>query len=55
MDNPKINISIKTLQGKQLPLSVAPTATIKEVKDLIEKEHSMPADQLKLIAYGKVL
>lgn len=29
--------------------------TIRQVKEAIEKNHALPADTLKLIAYGKVL
>ena len=48
-------IIVKTLNGKQLPLNINGEMTIRAVKEEIEKEHQMVADQLKLIAYGKVL
>jgi len=53
----KTNMKIiaKTLSGKQLPLEIEPTWTIRQVKEEIEKVHSLAADTLKLIAYGKVL
>ncbi|TNV82480.1 hypothetical protein FGO68_gene4099 [Halteria grandinella] len=50
-----MKIVIKTLQGKQLPLEVEETYTIRQTKEKIEEEHKMQADSQKLIAYGKVL
>jgi outer membrane biosynthesis protein TonB len=50
-----MKITVKTLSGKQLPIEIEPTLTIREVKQAIEKEHDLKADSLKLIAYGKVL
>ena len=50
-----MKLIVKTLNGKQLPLEVDPSWTIKQIKDQIEKEHDLKADTLKLIAYGKVL
>ena len=58
-----MKISIKTLQGKQLPLEVEDTHTVRQrvnhkieqLKAQIEKEHGFKADQQKLIAYGKVM
>ena len=50
-----MKLIVKTLNGKQLPLEVDPSWTIKQIKDQIEKEHELKADTLKLIAYGKVL
>jgi len=50
-----MKITLKTLQGKQLPLEIDDTATVAECKQKIEAEHSMPADKLKLISVGKVL
>ena len=50
-----MKIIVKTLSGKQLPLEIEPTFTIRQVKEAIEKAHELKADQLKLIAYGKVL
>ena len=50
-----MKITVKTLSGKQLPIEIELTFTIKQVKEQIEKDHDMKADTLKLIAYGKVL
>lgn len=50
-----MKIIVKTLNGKQLPLEIEATWTIRQVKEQIEKEHALAADTLKLIAYGKVL
>lgn len=50
-----MKLIVKTLAGKQLPLEVEETWTIRQIKEQIEKDHSMAADTLKLIAYGKVL
>ena len=50
-----MKIIVKTLSGKQLPLDIDPSWTIRQVKEQIEKEHQLKAESLKLIAYGKVL
>lgn len=50
-----MKIIVKTLAGKQLPIEIEPSWTIRQVKEAIEKEHDLKADTLKLIAYGKVL
>ncbi len=50
-----MKITVKTLNGKQLPLEIETTWTLRQVKEQIEKEHDLKADTLKLIAYGKVL
>jgi len=50
-----LKITVKTLNGKQLPLEIDTTWTLRQVKEHIEKEHELKADTLKLIAYGKVL
>jgi len=50
-----MKIIVKTLSGKQLPLEIEETNTIREIKEKIEAVHEMKADTLKLIAYGKVL
>ena len=50
-----MKITAKTLNGKQLPLEIELTWTVRQVKEELEKVHSLAADSLKLIAYGKVL
>ena len=50
-----MKIIVKTLNGKQLPLDIETSWTVRQVKEQIEKEHELKADTLKLIAYGKVL
>ena len=50
-----MKITIKTLNGKQLPLEIDLAWTIRQVKEACEKDHDLKADTLKLIAYGKVL
>lgn len=50
-----MKITVKTLSGKQLPLEIELTWTVRQVKEQIEKDHQLVADNLKLIAYGKVL
>lgn len=50
-----MKIIVKTLSGKQLPLEIEDSWTIRAIKEKIEAEHEMKADTLKLIAYGKVL
>jgi hypothetical protein len=50
-----MKIIVKTLSGKQLPLEIEETNTVRQIKEKIEAEHDMKADSLKLIAYGKVL
>jgi hypothetical protein len=50
-----MKIIVKTLNGKQLPLDIEDGWNVRQIKEAIEKTHSMAADTLKLIAYGKVL
>lgn len=50
-----MKITVKTLSGKQLPLDIELSWTVRQVKEEIEKVHELKADSLKLIAYGKVL
>ena len=50
-----MKITAKTLNGKQLPLEIELSWTVRQVKEELEKVHSLAADSLKLIAYGKVL
>ena len=50
-----MKVVVKTLAGKQLPIEIETTWTVRQIKEQIEKEHSMAADTLKLIAYGKIL
>ena len=50
-----MKLIVKTLNGKQLPIEIDPSASVGEIKVKIEEEHQLKADTLKLIAYGKVL
>lgn len=50
-----MKLIVKTLSGKQLPVEVDGSGTVRMLKEAIEKDHDMKADSLKLIAYGKVL
>jgi selenophosphate synthetase-related protein len=50
-----MKITLKTLQGKQLPIELEEDMTIADTKKKIEEEHKMAAESQKLIAYGKVL
>lgn len=50
-----MKLTVKTLAGKQLPIEVTEDMKVGEIKKIIEKDHSMDAAALKLIAYGKVL
>jgi len=50
-----MKITLKTLQGKQLPMEIEPDITIGALKDAIAEQHAMPADSQNLVAYGKVL
>jgi len=50
-----MKITLKTLQGKQLPMEVEPDMTIEVLKAKIAEQHNMPADSQNLVAYGKVL
>lgn len=50
-----MKLTVKTLAGKQLPIEVTEDMKVGEIKQIIEKDHSMDAAALKLIAYGKVL
>ena len=46
---------MKTLNGKQLPIEIEDSNSVAEIKAVIEKDHALKAETLKLIAYGKVL
>ena len=50
-----MKLIVKTLNGKQLPIEIEDSNTVAEIKAVIEKEHALKAETLKLIAYGKVL
>lgn len=50
-----MKLIVKTLNGKQLPIEVETETTVGQMKEIIEKDHQLKADSLKLIAYGKVL
>lgn len=50
-----MKITLKTLQGKQLPMEIEADSTIETLKAAIAAEHDMPAESQNLVAYGKVL
>lgn len=50
-----MKLIVKTLNGKQLPIEIEPEFTVRQIKEKIEADHELVADQLKLISYGKVL
>lgn len=50
-----MKITLKTLQGKQLPMEIEADSTIEALKAAIAAEHDMPAESQNLVAYGKVL
>jgi hypothetical protein len=50
-----MQITVKTLNGKQLPLTIEAEWTIRKVKEEIESHHQLKAETLKLIIYGKVI
>ena len=50
-----MKVVVKTISGKLMPITIEPEFTIRQIKEQIEKEHSLAADTLKLIAFGKVL
>ena len=50
-----MQIAIKTLTGKQLPIHVEPEMTVGALKAKIESEHQMCAETLRLIVKGKVM
>lgn len=51
----KIEITIKHLSESTFKLSLEDNATVGELKQLIEKEKSVKADEIKLIFKGKIL
>lgn len=50
-----MKLTVKTLAGKALPIEVPDDCTVMQIKETIKKDHSLKADTLKIIAYGKVL
>lgn len=50
-----MKLIVKTLNGKQLPIEIEDTQTVAEIKAIIEKDHALKAETLKLIYQGKVL
>jgi uncharacterized ubiquitin-like protein YukD len=60
-----MKLTLKTLQGKQLPIEVDGSTLVsqdrvnqfqvKDFKILIETAHQMPADMMKLIFKSKIL
>ena len=50
-----MKLIVKTLAGKQLPVEIEDSNTIRELKEAIEKAHDMKADSLLLISNRKKL
>ena len=50
-----MKLTIKTLQGKQLPIEVPDGSTVQQLKELINTQYQFPVETMKLIAYGKIL
>jgi len=51
-----MKLIVKSLSGKKIEIEIEEESTVRELKEVIEKEqNSMKADSLKLVAYGKVL
>ena len=50
-----MKIVVKTVAGRQMPIDIEEGNTVGEIKGIIEKTHDLKAEDLKLIAFGKIL
>ena len=51
----EIEVQIKHLAGKNFSIKINKEASIKDMKDLLEKESGFTASEIKLIFKGKIL
>ncbi|CAI5730442.1 unnamed protein product [Peronospora destructor] len=54
-NNEKIVVKIKTISEKPLLVEIAPSATVRELKDLVKKKANAEGKFLRLIHHGKML
>ena len=50
-----MKIVVKTVAGRQMPIEIEEGNSVGEIKQIIEKTHDLKAEDLKLIAFGKIL
>lgn len=49
----KMQIKVKTLTGKEIPIDIEPDDTVARIKERLEEKQGIPPEQQRLIFQGK--